>query len=121
MDTADLKGVQLDYWVMCAERKNGHAESDMLPVRPPAFSSDHILANAIIDREGIVVVLAIDAEFGNRFVAGTGPARKYGFPNATEGLYVGDCRLEAAMRFYVARTFANSGYDESRVADQSGK
>ncbi|VVD29136.1 conserved protein of unknown function [Paraburkholderia dioscoreae] len=105
MDAMSLKGAQLDYWVACAERQNGHAESDAIPTPPPAFSSDRALADAIIDREGIVVVLAVDAEFGNQYIAGAGPANAYGFPNASDGLWMGDGRLEAAMRCYVDRTF----------------
>jgi hypothetical protein len=106
MDTSALKGAQLDYWVACAERENGHAASAPIAVPPPAFSSDDALGSSIIEREGIVVVLAVDAEFGNQFVAGIGPAKNYGFPNAAEGLWMGDGRLEAGLRCYVARTFS---------------
>lgn len=118
MDTSDLKGAHLDYWVACAERRNGYVEAGAIPMPAPEFSSDPGLGDAVIEREQIVIVLAVDAELGNQFVAGVGPARKYGFPMSDDGVWLGDSRLEAGMRCYVARTFAKAAEGTARVAGE---
>ncbi|CAG4895495.1 hypothetical protein [Paraburkholderia saeva] len=79
MDTSDLKGAHLDYWVACAERQNSYVDAGAIPMPPPPFSSDPVLGEAIIEREQIALFLVVDAEFGNQFLAGAGPA-KYRIP-----------------------------------------
>jgi hypothetical protein len=108
VDTDDLKGKQLDYWVAFAERQNGYAPSEVVAIVPPAFSSDATLSDPIIEREGIHTVLACDAEFGNQFVAGFKPEGSRGFPHSEYGVCMGDGPLEAALRFYVHYTFSKS-------------
>lgn len=108
VDTDDLKGELLDYWVAYAERENGHLPSGTTTATPPAFSSDPALADPIIERERIHTVLAVDAEFGNQFVAGFKPEGGYGFPNSEFGVCMGDGPREAALRFYVHHTFSKA-------------
>jgi hypothetical protein len=115
MDTSDLKGAHLDYWVACAERQTGYVDAGAIPV-PPPFPSDSVLGEAIIEREQIVLFLVVDAELGNQFLAGVGPTEKYGLPMNDEGVWMGDSRLEAGMRCYVARTFANAADADTSVA-----
>ena len=108
VDTTELQGERLDYWVAYAERENGHASADTISTPPPPFSSDSALADPIIEREGIYTVFAVDAEFGNKYVAGFKPEGRYGFPRSEHGVCMGDGPLEAALRFYVHHTLSRA-------------